>query len=138
MVHALNESWRVARAHVLDVRPRVGEPQVLVRDKNGRETICGGLPWNGGDPEGHPPAEIALSRVVAAGKFTVLAETQFDWIDSYGSADELAESVSDDWVSRELSEETALKLMRVMEEAGPGAMPFIRQPIGIRLLKKIV
>ncbi len=138
MVHALDETWRVTRAHVLDVRPRVGEPQVMVRDRHGRETVCGGLHWNGADPEGHFHADTALARVIAAGKFAAVAEKQFDWIDAYESVDELAESISDDWVSRELGEETALKVMRTLETAGRGAAPFIRQQIGIRLLKKIV
>jgi hypothetical protein len=137
MVHALKETWRVSGAHLLDIRPRLGEPQVIVRDRDGRDTICGGLHWNGDDPEGHPHAEAALSRVVAEGLFTVIAEKQFDWIDAFESVDELVESVGEEWESRNLGEEAALKLMRTMETAGRGAVPFIRQPIGIRLLKKV-
>ena len=138
MVHALQETWRVTHVHVLDVRPRVGEPQVIVRDRDGWDTICGGLHWNGDDPEGHPHAEAALARVIAEGKFVVAAEKEFDWIDSYESVDELVESINDDWVSRGLGEETALKLMRAMETAGRGATPFIRQQVGMRLLRKNV
>jgi hypothetical protein len=138
MVHALKEIWRVTRVHVLDIRPRPGEPQVIVRDRNGRDTICGGLHWNGGDPEGHPHAEGALSQVIAEGWFTIAAEEQFDWIDAFESVDELVESISEEWESRNLGEETALKLVRAVEAAGRGATPFIRQPIGIRLLQKNV
>ncbi len=138
MVHALKETWRVSRAHLLDIRPRLGEPQVIVRDRNGRDTICGGLHWNGDDPEGHPLAEAALSQVIAEGLFTIVAEKQFDWIDAYESVDELVEAINEEWESRSLGEEAALKLMRAMEAAGRGAVPFIRQPIGIRLLKKNV
>ncbi len=138
MVHALKETWRVTGAHLLDVRPRPGEPQVIARDRNGRDTICGGLHWNGGGPEGHPRAEAALSQVIAEGLFTIVVEKQFDWIDAYESVDELVEAVNEEWESRSLGEEAALKLMRTMEAAGRGAVPFIRQPIGIRLLKKIV
>lgn len=142
MVHALKETWRVSGAHLLDIRPRLGEPQVIVRDRDRRDTICGGLHWNGGrqdsGAEGHPHAEAALSQVIAEGIFTVVAEKQFDWIDAYESVDELVEAVNEEWESRSLGEEAALKLMRTMEAAGRGAVPFIRQPIGLRLLKKNV
>lgn len=142
MVHALKETWRVSRAHLLDIRPRLGEPQVIVRGRDERDTVCGGLHWNGGrqdsGAEGHPHAEAALSQVIAEGMFTVVAEKQFDWIDVFESVEELVESVAEDWESRALGEEAALKLMRAMEAAGRGAVPFIRQPIGLRLLKKNV
>jgi len=134
MVHALNEAWRVARAEVLDIRPLIGEPQVIVRDRHGREWACGGLFWNGGDPEGHPEADEALRRVLAEDRFKIESETRFDWIDEYESAEELVESVDEDWTSRSINEDTALKLAQAMEEAG--TTPFIRQPIGVRLLIK--
>jgi hypothetical protein len=142
MVHALKEAWRVTRAEVLDIRPLIGEPQVIVRDRRGRDVVCGGLSWNGGrhgsdaDPEGHPEAEAALKRALAEGWFEVQSTAQFDWIDEYGSADELLESVEEDWVSRNISEDTALRLAQAMDDAGSGAAPFIRQPVGVRLLIK--
>jgi hypothetical protein len=136
MVHALKEAWRVARAEVLDIRPLIGEPQVIVRDRRGRDVVCGGLSWIGGDPEGHPEADAALKRVLAEGWFEVQSTAQFDWIDEYGSADELLESVEEDWVSRSISEDTALRLAQAMDDAGSGAAPFIRQPVGVRLLIK--
>lgn len=138
MVHALKEAWRVTRAEVLDIRPLVGEPQVIVRDRRGRDWACGGLHWDGGDPEGHPEAEEAVMRVVAEGRFKIESTAQFDWIDEYESADELIESVEEDWASRGISEDTALQLARSIADAGLGAAPFIRQPVGVRLLRKII
>lgn len=136
MVHALTETWRVSRGVVLDVRPRPGEPQVLVCDAPGREWACGSLPWSGDLPEGHPQAEAALAQVVAQGWFAVAGARQFDWVDTFATADELAETVHEDW-SRTLDEDTALKLMRAMEQGGRGAVSLIRQAIGVKLLRKL-
>ena len=137
MVHALKEAWRAARAEVLDIRPLVGAPQVIVRDRRGRHWACGGLHWDGGDSEGHPEAEEAVMRVVAEGRFKIESAAHFDWIDEYESANELIESVEEDWASRGMGEDTALRLAQSLADAGPGAVPFIRQPIGVRLLRKI-
>ncbi len=136
MVHALHEAWRVARAAVLDVRPQVGDPQVLVRDRAGSETVCGGLRWDSPDPEGHPEAEAALALVVAEGRFVVAASGRFDWTDTLKSADDLAETIHDEW-ERDMDEEATLRLMAGMRQAGLGAQAIIRQAIQIQLLRKV-
>ncbi len=136
MVHALHETWRVTRDAVLDVRPVVGDPQVLVRDRDGSETVCGGLRWDSPDPEGHPEAEAALAQVVADGRFVVAASRQFDWADTFKSADDLAETIHEEW-ERDMDEETTLQLMRGMRQAGRGAQAIIRQTIRIQLLRKV-
>jgi hypothetical protein len=136
MVHALQETWRVTRSAVLDVRPIVGEPQVIVRDRNGSETVCGGLRWDSPDPEGHPEADAALAQALAEGWFAVAASRQFDWVDVFKSADELAETIHEEW-ERDMDEETTLRLMRGMRQAGRGAEAVIRQAIRIQLLRKV-
>lgn len=136
MVHALHESWRVTRDAVLDVRPRVGDPQVIVCDRNGTETVCGGLRWDSPDPEGHPEADAALAQALAEGWFAVAASRQFDWVDVFKSADELAETIHEEW-ERDMDEETTLRLMRGMRQAERGAEAMIRQAIRIQLLRKV-
>ena len=136
MVHALQETWRVTRSAVLDVRPIVGDPQVIVRDRNGSETACGGLRWDSSDPEGHPEADAALARALAEGWFAVDASRRFDWVDVFKSADELAETIHEEW-ERDMDEETTLRLMHGMRRAGRGAEAMIRQAIRVQLLRKV-
>lgn len=139
MVHALKETWRVTRAHVLDIRPLVGAPKVFVSDaRHGAkrsETLCGSLRPCSAEADMHAKADAAVDRVAAEGWFTTAAMQTFEWTDWFDSADELVEAVHEEWESWAVEEDTALKLMHTMERAGRGAAA-IRQSIGVRLLKK--
>ena len=137
MVHALHETWRVSRNEVLDIRPLALSPLVYVRDRNGGDTFCGELKWHDDSGQHHIQSDEALATIVAEGKLIIVQEDRFDWYDTFDTADELVEHVHDDWLTWVVDEDTALKLMRAMKESGRGATAFIRQGIGVRLLKTI-
>ena len=137
MVHALHETWRVTRSEVLDIRPLALSPLVFVRDRNGGDTFCGELKWCDDSGQHHIQSDTALARVVAEDKFIIAKEDRFDWYDTFETTDELVEQVHDDWLTWSVDEDTALKLMRAMKDSGRGATAFIRQGIGVRLLKKM-
>lgn len=137
MVHALHETWRVTRSEVLDIRPLALAPLVFVRDRNGGSTFCGELKWCDDSGQHHIQSDTALARVIADNKFVITQEDRFDWHDTFNTADELVEQVHDDWLTWTVDEDTALKLMRTMKDSGRGAVAFIKQGIGVRLLKKM-
>ncbi len=135
MVHALHETWRVTRSEVLDIRPLALAPLVFVRDRNGGSTFCGELKWCDDSGQHHIQSDTALARVIADNKFVITKEDRFDWYDTFNTADELVEQVHDDWLTWTVDEDTALKLMRTMKDSGRSAVAFIKQGIGVRLLK---
>jgi len=135
MVHALHETWRVTRSEVLDIRPLALAPLVFVRDRNGSEVFCGELQWCDDSGQHHVQSDTALARVIADNKFLIAKEDRFDWYDTFETADALVEQVHDDWLTWTVDEDTGLKLARVVKDLGRGAVPFIKQGIGVRLLK---
>lgn len=137
MGHALRETWRVARSMVLDIRPAAEAPQVWVRDRAGRESLCGGLLWKGGEVHLHRAANEAVRQVLAESLFAVKAARQFDWVDAYENTDELIEDIADEWDNWGLDEDVSLRLVQTMERAGKGASPFVRQSIQAQLLQKL-
>jgi len=137
MVHALQETWRVTRSTVLDIRPIVDAPRIGVKDRVGQEKDCGSLKWSGGGPERHAEATAAVSRVVEEGSFTIGAARQFEWVDSFEDVDELVATVAEDWESWSIDEDASLCLMQAMEKGGRGAVPLIRQGIRAQVLKKV-
>lgn len=136
MVHALHQIWRVTRSTVLDIRPLALSPLIYVRDRNGVDTFCGELTWCDDSGQHHIQSDAALARAISDGKFVVEAQDQFNWFDTFETTDELVEQVHDEWITWTVGEDAALKLMRVMETAGQGAIPYLRQGIGVRVLKK--
>ena len=137
MVHALHETWRVTRDEVFDIRPHVFAPLIYVRDRNGGEAFCGELTWCDDSGQHHIQSDAALARVIAVGKFVIAKEDHFDWFETFDTADELVEQVHDDWITWTVDEDVALRLMRAMKDSGRGAKAFIKQGIGVRLLKRM-
>ena len=136
MVHALHETWRVTRSEVLDIRPLALAVSLCSRSKR-RRHLCGELKWCDDSGQHHIQSDTALARVVAEDKFIIAKEDRFDWYDTFETTDELVEQVHDDWLTWSVDEDTALKLMRAMKDSGRGATAFIKQGIGVRLLKKM-
>lgn len=134
MVHALREAARVTRSVVVDIRPRVEPPQVWVRTRTGAEARCGGLVWKGRAVYIHRAANEAVQAVLDQKLFEVESAGSFEWLDSFDSTAELVELVEEDWDNWTVGEETALRLVKLME---PGARPFIRQGIQAQVLKKV-
>ena len=134
MVHALREAARVTRSVVVDIRPRVEPPQVWVRTRTGAEALCGGLVWKGGPVYIHLAANEAVQAALDQKLFEVESAGSFEWLDSFDSTEELVELVEEDWDNWTVGEETALRLVKLMES---GAGPFIRQGIQAQVLKKV-
>jgi hypothetical protein len=135
MVHALHETWRVTQSAVVDIRPLALSPLVFVRERNGGDIFCGELQWCDESGQHHIQSDTALARVLSDNKLVVVKEDRFDWYDTFETADALVEQVHDDWLTWTVDEDTALKLMRAMKESGRGATAFIKQGIGVRMLK---
>ncbi len=149
MGHALDETLRVVRPAlpslraggpwrrgVLDVRPRpdIGAPQVVVRAPAGQMWPCGALISSEERLARHAAAERLITGRIASGKLQLLAQREFDWSDTYESADDLVEHVLNDWVSHTMPETVALTLAQRMADAPKRSVPMLRQPIGLRLL----
>jgi hypothetical protein len=149
MGHALREARRVVRSTtnfasneppfiqgVLDVRPCTYDPVIYVRLANGQEVRCGPIAYEGTAVNRHRHAEQTTQKALSKGWFTEDAKRDFEWIDEYDTVDDLVTSVEEDWSSRILVEDVALRMMRIMDDALPGAQPVIRHWIGVRLLNK--
>ena len=95
--------------------------------------------WNADAPvppeEGVPTSYYAAVQAVLDQKlFEVESAGSFEWLDSFDSTEELVERVEEDWDNWTVGEETALRLVKLMES---GAAPFIRQGIQAQVLKKV-
>lgn len=149
MVHALKEAWRVIRGEtnnfsngppyrrgLLDIRPRTSDPMIYVCLPGGREELCGPLTSTSTSVDKHSNAERAVKRAVDEGWFRLSAQRDFDWVDEYDTADDLVESIEEDWSSRSLEEDVALNLIKTMENCPPSTRALIKQRIGVRILQK--
>lgn len=149
MVHALQEAWRVVRfapnydfdkppfrSGVLDIRPQTADPMIFVRLYDGREVHCGTVQYKTNAVALHTKAENYVQLSLQEGWFIMGAERDFEWVDKYDAIDDLIESVEEDWPSRTVDEDVALRLMQVMQDSMPGAQILIRQRIGLRMLQK--
>lgn len=132
---ALREGQRVVRPDglLVEVRPLPGDPQVEIVRPDGRRVGCGALrPSDATVLARQTHAEQVILQALARGAVRLAGQVEFDWVNGYGDADELVETVLETWTARTIDEATALRLAQAMADAPSGSRAVIRQAVMVR------
>ena len=137
MVDALNRARRWLKAplgRIIDLRPAPVVPDVELQLTDGTIARVGGLVVDDERRQRHLAADLAVLTACRRRLVTVTGEEEFSFYRYPDSADDLRDYIAVKWQHTHLDAATHARAGEMMR-ANPGARLWLREQVGIRILR---